>query len=128
MSITSLLEHPQSLPIPKGHAIGIVDTQVNCDSIIRDLKDIDIPSSAVLVFGGESGKQLLLQMLKGQLWGEAAEDLLKQGTIELSRGHFVVMIEARDRDEAMTIANIAEKHGGHGFNYFGELTDEKLTR
>ena len=67
-------------------------------------------------------------MMAGSLWGEAAEDLMKQGVIELTHGHFALTVEARDRNEALAIADASAKHGGHGFSYFGELTDERLTR
>jgi hypothetical protein len=83
--------------------------------------------ASTAVFSGDDGIELLNRMMSGSLWGESDEDVLKQGTIELSNGHFVLTIESSDRDQALMIAMISEKHGGHGFYYFGLLTDERLT-
>jgi hypothetical protein len=127
MTETSNLGNPPDLQSPQGHAIGFVDTQTECDAVIQDLHAAGFANSVINVFAGNDGTVKLEQMMDGFGWGETAENLLKQGKIELSRGHLAVMIELRDRDQAMLVATVSTKHGGHSFNYFGGLTDERLT-
>jgi len=76
---------------------------------------------------GEDGIQLFKRMMSGSLWGEEAEDSMRQGVIEMSHGHYVLVISTDDRDEALVAAGIASKFGGHGFSHFGLLSDERLT-
>ena len=128
MSLLPTLDRDQEMPELQGHAIGFVDTQTDCDAVILELNAAGFSDSSIAVLNGDSGIRLLSRMMSGSLWGEAAEDLMKQGVIELTHGHFALTIKARDRDEGLAVANAAAKHGGHGFSYFGELTDERLTR
>ena len=128
MSLAPLLDHNQEMPELQGHTIGFVDTQTDCDAVIQELNSAGFSDSTMIVLNGDNGIRLLTRMMSGSLWGETAEDLLKQGVLELSHGHFALTIEARDRDQALAVANTSAKHGGHGFSYFGELTDERLTR
>ena len=128
MLVTPLLPQTENLPKPQGHAIGIADSQTECDAVIQELNSHGFSNSAIAILGGDDSTDLLKRMMEGLSWGETAEEFLKEGTIELSRGHCVLMVESRDRDQAMIVATISAKHGGRGFNYFGELIDEKLTR
>jgi hypothetical protein len=128
MSVTPLRDEDQPLPEPQGHAIGFVDTKPDCDAVTQALNAAGFPDSAITVFGGEDGLHLLKRMMSGSLWGETAEDVLKQGTIELSHGHFALIVEAEDRDQAVLAANVSAQHGGHGFNHFGVFADERLTK
>ncbi len=128
MGLTPLSDHDQEMPELQGHAIGFVDTQTDCDHVIESLNAAGIPNEVISVFRGDPGIRLLNRIIGGSSWGEAAEDLLKQAVIELGHGHFAVMIDSRDREQALAVANASAKHRGHGFSYFGELTDERLTR
>jgi hypothetical protein len=127
MSHTPLLDREQEMPELNGHSVGFVDTQIECDRIVQELNAAGIPDSAITVLRGDDGTQLFKRMMHGQLWGETGEDLLARGTNELSQGHLVLMIESQDRDRATLVADISTKLGGHGFYYFGEFTDERLT-
>ncbi len=128
MSLLPLLDQNQEMPELQGHTIGFIDTRTDCDAAILELNSAGFSDSTMSVLNGDHGIRLLTRMMSGSLWGETAEDLLKQGVIELSHGHFALIIEARDRDQALAVAAAAAKHSGHGFSYFGELTDERLTR
>jgi hypothetical protein len=128
MSIAPLVDHGQTMPDPQGHSIGFFDTKAECDDFIKELNAAGFPDTSITILSGVGGIELLNRMMAGSLWGESDEDVLKQGTIELSNGHFVLTIESRDRDQALLIAKVSEKHGGHSFYYFGILTDERLTR
>lgn len=128
MSVKPLRDDHQQMPAPSGHAIGFVNTQAQCDAVTDALVDAGFPESSITVLGGDDGVHLLKRMMSGSLWGETAEDVAKQGAHELDHGHFVVVIETEDRDEAVIAANVATTKGGHGFNHFGILADERLTK
>lgn len=128
MLVAPLKDVDQEMPEPKGHTIGFIPTQAQCDAVVEDLIIAGIPGSAISILSGDSGTRLFTRMMKGSLWGEAAEKLLKEGVIALSNGDFGLIVEAEDRVQALLIAKVAEEHEGHGFSYFGEFTDERLTK
>lgn len=128
MTVQPLRDEEQDLPAPQGHAIGFADSQADCNAITAALNAAGFPDDNITVLSGEDGIHLFQRIMGGSLWGEAAESMMRDGTIELNRGHFALMIETEDRDTAVTAANIASHHGGHNFNHFGLLTDERLTR
>jgi len=128
MSMPSLRDHDQEMPSPSGHAIGFVNSRGECDAVTQALIDGGFPESAILVLSGDDGVHLLKRMMGGSLWGETAEDVVKEGVVELTHGHFVLVISTKDRNEAMIAANLATRYGGHGFNHFGVLADERLTK
>ena len=112
----------------QGHMIGFVDSEVECRAVAQALNMAGVSDSQFLSSDGVEGLRLLNQMLGGSLWGETAEHVLKQGEIELSHGHFVLIVDSETREDAARLANIAMSVGGHGFNYFGLLADEQLTK
>jgi len=128
MSVTPLKDYGQKMPAAQGYAIGFADTYAACEAINHSLNAAGFPDSAIMVLEGEDGTHLLKRMLGEELWGETSEIVLKQGLIELSHGHLVLIVAAKDRDEALLAANLAAEHGGHTFSHFGVLVDEQLTR
>ena len=128
MSVQPLDDHDQEMPAPQGHAIGFANSKAICDEIVEALNAADVPDSAMTVLSGEDGIHLLKRMMGGSLWGETAENVMNQGVIELNHGHFAIIVETKNRDEAVIAANIATAHGGHSFNHFGVLSDERLTK
>ena len=124
----ALTDHEQEMPSPQGHAIGFVDSANQCDKFTQALTMAGFSARKIKVLQGDDGTNLLKRMMSGSLWGETAEDVLKQGLIELNNGHYTVIVECEDHDEAMVIARLAALHGGRSFNYFGLLVDEQLTR
>ena len=123
-----LRDHEQEMPAPQGHAIGFVDTAAQCDKFTQALSMAGFSARTIRVLHGEDGINLLNRMMTGSLWGETAEEVFQRGLIELGNGHYVVIVECEDHDEAMVIARVATLHGGRAFNYFGLLIDEQLTR
>jgi hypothetical protein len=127
MSVTPFHDH-QDVPQLADHVMGFVDTQAKCDEVIAALKRIGVAEDRMLVLHGPDGRQFLERMMEGSLWGEEAEAAMKESEIELREGHFVLCVEAKERDEGLRIALEAKAHGGHGFNHFGRMIDERLTR
>lgn len=121
-------DHEQEIAPPQGHAIGFVDTAMQCDKFTQALNMAGFSARTIKVLHGEDGINLLKRMMTGSLWGETAEMVLKQGLVELGNNHYVVIVDCEDHDEAMVIARMANLHGGRAFNYFGLLVDEQLTR
>lgn len=120
---------PQQMPsAPKGHLIGFVDTQAQCDNIVTALNASSVEAERIHVLHGETGRDAFDVMMKGFQWGEEAERILKEGELELDAGHFVLCIEAKERGEGLRTAVIAQQHGGHGFGHFGTVLDERITR
>ena len=128
MAVTPLRDDGQILPAPQGHAIGFVDTQSDCNAVIHALTSAGYPESSITTLCGDDGIQLMKRMMGSSLWGETAEEVMKQGVIEISHGHFALIVETKDRDAAMDVANVSLPHGAHGFHHFGVLADERLTR
>lgn len=122
--------HPfeaQESPTARGHTIGFVETQSECAALILALNQAGYPGAQIMVFDGEAGVPLLESMLEGSLWGESAEEVLKQGTMELRDGHSVVCVEVQDAEEAATVAAVSTQHGGYSVYHFGSLVDTRLT-
>ena len=128
MSVQPLVERAQQLPGPQGHAIGFFNTKADCDAFIQQLNAAGFSDSTLAVLDGADGIHLLNRMMAGSLWGETAEDIVRQATIELSYGHYALVIESPDREQAMSLATLSANEGGHAFYYFGEYTDERLTK
>ena len=124
----SLHDDNQDMPAPEGHAVGFVNTTEQRDEIFNALTDAGFADASINVLSGEDGVNLWKKMMGGSLWGESAQMTLREGQQELEDGHFVLIIETKDRNEAITAANIATRFGGHGFNHFGVLVDERLTK
>jgi len=128
MTVQPLEDHDQAMPAPAGHAIGFVDTKPACDEVVRALVAAGFSESSMTVLSGEEGVHLLKRAMGGSLWGETAEAVLDEGVVELNQGHFVLFMETPSRNRAVTAANVATAHGGHGFSHFGIFTDERLTK
>jgi hypothetical protein len=118
--------NPEETNLP-GHTIGFVDSPTDCDALTQSLQQAGFPDTAITVLRGETGLELFNRLLEGSLWGEADEDVYKQGAIELTSGHSAVCVEVQDADEAARVASISTQHGGHGIYHFGTLTDTRLT-
>lgn len=127
MSVEPLQDVGQTPQAPSGHVIGFVDTQNGCDAVTNALVGAGISNERICVLHGQDGRDLLDKMMDGFLWGEEAEQVMRDGERELQAKHFVLCVAAKDRDEGLHIANIAQAQGGHGFTHFGSVTDVRLT-
>ncbi len=127
MSHLPLLNADQELKTPRGHTIGFIDSIPECDALTAALNQSGLPTAAISVWRGEEGVRLLEQMLDGSLWGESAEQVLKQGTLELRNGHSGVCVEVQDAREAAVVAEASKQHGCHGVYHFGDFVDTRLT-
>lgn len=128
MSNVAQPEDVQELPKLQGHTIGFVDTRAECEAMTQALNKAGFSNAAITVLRGEEEVHLLESLMGGSSWGESAEEVLKQGTIELRSDHSVVCIEVQNADEAATVAEVSTQCGVHGIYHFGILVDTRLTR
>lgn len=127
MSTVPSLNEDRELESPRGHTIGFIDSVAQCDALTTALNQAGIPNSAISVWRDDEGLRLLERMLTGSLWGESAEEFLKQGTLELQSGNAVVCTAVRDAAEADVVAAISSQHGGRSVCHFGLFIDTRLT-
>ncbi len=128
MSNVAQPDDVQELPKLQGHTIGFVDTRAECEAMTQALNKAGFSNAAITVLHGEEEVHLLESLMGGSSWGESAEEVLKQGTIELRSGHSVVCIGVQNADEAATVAAVSTQCGVHGIYHFGILVDTRLTR
>lgn len=128
MSLLPLHDRKYAMPEPQGHLIGFVATYEDCVEICQELTTAGFSDDDITILRGDDGIHLFLRMMGDGMWGDLAKEFLRQGLVELDRGHCVVMIDVADREQALVAADLAIPIGGHSFTYFGHLADEQMTQ
>ena len=113
------LNNRKQLSSLRSHLIGFAETHAECVAICRALSENGINDSRIRLLCGDSGIHLLIRMMGRSSWGDVADDVLRQGLIELDAGHWVLIIDAIDRQQAQTATEIASPIGGYGFTHIG---------
>lgn len=119
MSTLSLEGRAQQLPSEGNHLIGFAETHAECIAICTALTENGIHESRIRLLCGDSGIHLLIRMMRRSLWRDVADDVLRQGLIELDAGHWVLIIDVIDRHQAQDCTEIASPFGGYGFTHLG---------
>lgn len=112
----------------ESHTIGFADTYAECEAMTLALNKVGFADDTITILHGEEAIPLLENLLAGLSWGESPEVVLKQGTLELRSGHYVVCIKVKNDEEADTVAAVSTRCGVHGIYHFGILVDTRLTR
>ena len=128
MTVDSQPNDVQVQPALPGHVIGFADARVDCAAMKPALNQVGVADTAIAVLHGEDGVQRLEDLMGDSQWGESAEEVLKQGTIELRDGGNVVIVEVQNADEATAVAAIATQCGIRSIYHFGTLVDTRLTQ
>ena len=128
MSTVAQQDKVQELPQLQGHTIGFVDTHAECEAMTQALNTAGFADDAITVFHGEEEVSLLERLMGGSSWGESAEEVLKQGTLELHSDHYVVCIGVKNAEEADTVAAVSTQCGVRSIYHFGNLVDTRLTK
>lgn len=118
----------QEMPKLQGHTIGFADTRVDCEAMTQALNKAGFSDAVITILHGAEEVPLLESLMDGSSWGESAEEVLKQGTLELRSGHSVVCIEVQNAHEAATVAAVSTQCGVHSIYHFGILVDTRLTK
>lgn len=94
----------------------------------RALNKAGFADAAITVFHGENEVHMLESLMDRSSRGESAEEVLKQGTLELHSDHYVVCLEVTDAEAADTVAAVSTQCGVRSIYHFGVLVDTRLTR
>lgn len=122
------VDRGQKLSSPAGKVIGFVDTKEQLDAFSQAAQAAGHSAAKITSLYGEDGIHLLeRQKERSFFFGDSEDSIIRLGLRELQEGHFVVAVEVADHRQATQIASMAEKHGGHGFTYFGTWVSEQLT-
>jgi len=123
MTVTKVHDHGQTIGLPIGKILGIVDTRADFDAMAKDLQSAGFDK--IEVFSGDDGIQLL-DRVNGFFFSDMEERVLHRHIEELKAGHLVAMVETPDDriDEAVEIAN---RHGARGIVHFGAATVSQYT-
>jgi len=118
MGFERIRDEGQTLGIPVGKVLGIVNTRAELDDVVRALKSAGFHT--ITAIWGEEGVQLL-DRVSIFFFSDMEERVLNRHIEELKAGHIVIGIETpSDRvDEAISVA---EQHGARRLVHFGLLT------
>jgi hypothetical protein len=128
MADEPLSDHGQKLPPPAGKVIGFVDTKANFEAFTQSLHRVGFPASKITSIHGEDGLHLLDRLKHRSFFFSDGEDGIVQMSIaELKKEHYAVAVDIDNREDALRIAEMAKRQGGHGFSYFGTWVTEQLS-
>lgn len=118
MDFERIRDGGQTLAVPTGKVLGIVDTRAEFDAVLQALGSAGF--SKVTAICGAEGVQLL-ERVSTFFFSDMEERVLNRHIEELKAGHVIVGIETpADRvDEAV---RIAEQHGARRLVHFGRMT------
>jgi hypothetical protein len=118
MGFERIRDEGQTLGVPTGKVLGIVDTRAEFDDVVRALKNAGF--TTITAICGEEGVQLL-ERVSTFFFSDMEERVLNRHIEELKAGHIIVGIEApTDRvDEAV---GVATQHGARRLVHFGLMT------
>jgi hypothetical protein len=118
MGFERIRDEGQTLDIPAGKVLGIVNTRAEFDDVVRALRSAGFHT--ITAIWGEEGVQLL-ERVGTFFFSDLEERVLIRHIEELKAGHIIIGIEAPSGrvDEAVSIA---EQHGAHHLVHFGLMT------
>jgi hypothetical protein len=128
MTTQPTIDHGQQLAPPAGKVIGFIDGKANFEAFAEALGAAGSPASKITLLYGEDGIHLL-ERLKGNsfFFGDSEDSIIQLGIRELGQGHYAAAVDVTDHTQAVQIASLAKRHGGHGFSYFGTWFTEQLS-
>ena len=123
MSVHPIRDEGQTLQVPQGKILGIVESQSDLDSLAKSLASAGFKAKTL---GGEEGVALI-ERIDQFFFSDMEERVLNRHIEELKAGHFIVSIEAASdrRDEAVSIAG---QNGARRLVHFGHLAVTWLTK
>jgi hypothetical protein len=118
MGFERIRDEGQTLGVPTGKVLGIVDTRAEFDNVVRALKSAGFDKITAIC--GEDGVQLL-ERISTFFFSDLEERVLKRHIEELKAGNIVIGIEtSNDRvDEAVRVAT---EHDVRRIVHFGLMT------
>jgi hypothetical protein len=124
MAPAPIRDEGQTLGLPTGKLLGIVETRANLEALAASLKAAGFTKTENLV--GEEGVALL-ERVDRFFFSDMEDRVLARHIEELKEGNKIVAIEVpSDRVEEAT--RIASEHGARRLVYFGRMTVTWLTK
>ena len=128
MAVKPNIDHGQKLSRPEGQTIGFVDTKQQFDAVTKALKSAGYAEATISALKGECGVDMLERLQQMFYFGDGEDALLELSIKELDAGHYLLSVRAKDQEDAVRVAGLAEPFGAHSFSYFGTWVNERLTR
>jgi hypothetical protein len=124
MIVTRIRDEGQTLSVPTGKVLGIVDTRAAFDDVARALQAGGFQK--IEAISGDEGVNML-ERIHTFFFSDMEDRVLKRHIDELKAGHIIIAIETpADRvDEAVSIA---AEHGARRLVHFGFTTVTWLTK
>lgn len=117
MSVKKIHDDGQSLEIPTGKVLCVVDSRAEFDQMVRGLEIAGIKKVEYLV--GEEGLHLL-ERIDRFFFSDSEGPVLQRHIEELKAGHGVVAFEA-ESNQIEKAVDIASSNGAHYIVHFGIL-------
>jgi hypothetical protein len=124
MKVRRIRDEGQTLTVPTGKVLGIVDTRDEFEGLARALNNAGFDKIEALC--GEEGVSLL-ERVDNFFFSDMEDRVLKRHLDELKAGHIIITIQApADRvDEA---ASVAAQNGARRLVHFGQWQITWLTK
>lgn len=116
MSYERIRDEGQTLTVPTGKVLGIVDTREQFDVLMGALKAARFDKVEALC--GEEGVSLL-ERVDYFFFSDMEDRVLKRHIEELKAGHIVVAIQA-EADRVEEAVDVAEQNGARRLVHFGQ--------
>jgi len=124
MSFKRIRDEGQTLTVPTGKVLGIVDTRDEFDRLVRALNTAGFDKVEALC--GEEGVSLL-ERVDSFFFSDMEDRVLARHIDELKAGHIIVTIQA-PTDRVEEAANIASQNGARRLVHFGQWQITWLTK
>lgn len=117
MGFEKIRDEGQTLGVPVGKVLGIVDTRAEFDDVVQALRSAGFDT--ITAISGEEGVQLL-ERVSTFFFSDLESRVLNRHIEELKAGHIVMGIETPP-DRVEDAVSIAEQHGARRLVHFGLL-------
>lgn len=116
MSVKKIHDEGQTLTVPTGKVLGIVDTRDEFDGLIRALNNAGFDKIEAL--SGEDGVSLL-ERADNFFFSDMEDRVLKRHIDELKAGHLIITIQAK-ADRIDEVVRVASQNGARRLVHFGQ--------
>ena len=124
MNVERIHDEGQTLSIPTGKVLGVVDTQARFDRLAKALESGGFPKIQSL--SGEEGVHLL-ERVHTLFFSDMEERVLARHIEELKAGHMIILVETPS-GRVDELVEIATQNGARRLVHFGRLAVSWLTK
>ena len=124
MGFERIRDEGQTLGVPTGKVLGIVDTSAEFDDVVQALRSAGFDKITAIC--GEEGVQLL-ERVSTFFFSDLEERVLNRHIEELKAGHIIIGIGAPS-DRVNEAVGVATQHGARRLVHFGLMTITWHTR